>query len=153
MRRLLLILAILSLSVLPLLAVPSVNNQPKTLDKPLPDDPLKVTIHRLDNGLTVYLSENHETPRITANIVIKAGGRHDPREATGMAHYLEHMLFKGSQNFGTLDWKAEKPHLKKIRELYEELFEIKDPAERQKVIKQIDDENKLASEFAIPNEL
>lgn len=121
--------------------------------EPLPDDPLKVTVHRLENGLTVYLSENHQTPRITANIVIRAGGRHDPQDSTGMAHYLEHMLFKGSERMGTLDWPAEKVHLDSIRDLYEKLFECSDGEARSNIIRSIDEANIKSSEFAVPNEL
>ncbi len=126
---------------------------PKTYAKPLDNDPLKVTIHRLENGLTVYLSENHQTPRIAAQIVVRAGGRHDPRNSTGMAHYLEHMLFKGTTSLGTLDWNAEKQHLQKIRDLYEKLFDTKDEVERKKIFGEIDEANKLAAKYGIPNEL
>src|SRR5687767_2473538 len=92
---------------------------PKTLLEPLPGDPMKVSIHRLANGLRVYLSPTVLEPRVTAWIVVRAGSKHDPDESTGIAHYLEHMLFKGTERIGTLDYQKERPHLARISALYE----------------------------------
>lgn len=66
-------------------------------------DVMNTRIYKLDNGLTVYLSVNKEKPRIQANIVVRDGSRNDPAETTGLAHYLEHIMFKGTQKFGTSD--------------------------------------------------
>lgn len=126
---------------------------PAPVAVPLPNDLIKATIHRLDNGLTVYLSENHEVPRVAAWIVVRAGGKHDPEDSTGMAHYLEHMLFKGSESLGTIDYAEEKPHLDRILDLYEKLFREKDPQERRRIYGEIDRENVEASGYAVPNEL
>jgi predicted Zn-dependent peptidase len=70
------------------------------VNAPNPDDPMDVHIYKLDNGLTVYLTENREEPRFYSEIVVRAGSKHDPSESTGLAHYLEHLLFKGTQNYG-----------------------------------------------------
>ncbi|MCX5795603.1 MAG: insulinase family protein [Elusimicrobia bacterium] len=126
---------------------------PEPLDIPLPADPMAVTIHRLPNGLTVYLSPYHQEPRVTAWIATRAGSRQDPADSTGMAHYLEHMLFKGSGALGTGDYAKEKPSLDRISALYEKLFKTTDPAERKAVYKEIDRYNVLVSTYAIPNEL
>ncbi len=126
---------------------------PAPLEKPLGSDALQATVHRLSNGLTVYLSPNRQEPRVAAWIAVRAGGAHDPQDSTGMAHYLEHMLFKGSQSLGTLDYAKERPHLDKILELYERLFGVDNAAERARLYKEIDQENIKASGFAIPNEL
>ncbi len=126
---------------------------PATLDAPLADDNTQTTIHRLPNGLTIYLSPNHETPRVAAWIAVRAGSNNDPAETQGLAHYLEHMDFKGSTSLGTLDWAKEKPHIDKIVSLYEQRFNSKDSAERERLYKEIDAENKLASQYEIPNEL
>ena len=80
---------------------------------------MQVIKHTLSNGLTVYLSPNHETPRFYAEIVTRAGSKHDPMTNTGLAHYLEHLLFKGTSSFGTIDYAQEKPLLDEIAELYE----------------------------------
>lgn len=126
---------------------------PQTVEAPLAADPLKVSVHRLSNGLTVYLSPNPQEPRVTAWIAVRAGSRQDPSESTGMAHYLEHMLFKGSARLGTLDYAAEKDHLERISSLYEDLFTATDTARRREVYGRIDEVNRMASRYAVPNEI
>src|SRR5262245_37390480 len=123
-----------------------------TVDAGVPGDGMAVTVHRLSNGMTVYLSENHEQPRLDAWVTVRAGGAKDPPDATGMAHYLEHMQFKGTTKIGTLDWQAEKPHLDRITALYDELFRATDPEKRKELYAEIDKENQEASKFAVPNE-
>ncbi len=134
----------------PVSLAPSV---PAVQESPRPDDALGVTIHRLPNGLTVYLSPNKGEPRVSARIAVRAGSKNDPADSTGMAHYLEHMLFKGTSRLGSLDYEKERPHLEKIRALYEDLFKTKDEAGRGKIYKEIDAANGRASAFAVPNEL
>ncbi|MBI4376205.1 MAG: insulinase family protein [Elusimicrobia bacterium] len=139
----------------PSLAAPTViasAKMPETLDSPLPGDLLKTTIHRLPNGLTLYLSPNDQEPRVTAWIAVRTGGKHDPADNTGMAHYLEHMLFKGSTRLGTLDYKKEKPHLDRIMSLYERHFHSQDAKERAEIYRLINAENQKAAAYAIPNE-
>jgi predicted Zn-dependent peptidase len=125
---------------------------PAVQETPRPDDALGVTIHRLANGLTVYLSPNKGEPRVSARVVVRAGSKNDPADSTGMAHYLEHMLFKGTTHLGTLDYEKERPQLERIRALYEDLFKTKDDAGRAKIYKEIDAANGRASAFAVPNE-
>src|ERR1043166_215434 len=103
---------------------------PALVPAPLPGDLLQATVHRLKNGLTVYLSPNAQQPRITGWIAVRAGSKHDPAVATGQAHYLEHMLFKGTERLGTLDWEKEKPHLDRITQLYDQRVTEKNPAKR-----------------------
>ena len=79
---------------------------------------MQVITHTLKNGLTVYLSPNHETPRFYAEIITRAGSKHDPETNTGLAHYLEHLLFKGTQSFGTIDYAKEKPLLDEMLEAH-----------------------------------
>ncbi|TBR26218.1 insulinase family protein [bacterium] len=126
---------------------------PKLVASPLPGDALQVTVHRLSNGMTVYLSPNRQTPRVMSWIGVRAGAAQDPQDSTGMAHYLEHMLFKGSRRLGTLDYEAERPHLERIQALYEDLFKETDPEKRKTVYAAIDAENQLASKFAAPSEI
>ena len=123
------------------------------VNKPNPKDPMAVQIYKLDNGLTVYLSENHETPRFEAQIAVRAGSKQDPPESTGLAHYLEHMLFKGTTRMGTLDYEKEKPHLDRITELYEQHFHETDPEKRKATYAEINKESQLAAAFEIPNEM
>ena len=153
MRRPLLLAAVLLCAALAASAQPWMPKVPEPLDAPLPADPMAVTIHRLPNGLTVYLSPYHQEPRISAWIATRAGARHDASDSTGMAHYLEHMLFKGSADLGTSDFAREKPLLDKVSALYEKLFTAQDPAARQAIYKEIDGYNVQASTYIIPNEL
>lgn len=125
---------------------------PAVQETPRPDDAMGVSIHRLPNGLTVYLSPNKGEPRVSAQIAVRAGSKNDPSDSTGMAHYLEHMLFKGTSRLGTLDYEKERPHLERIRALYEDLFKTKDEAGRAKIYKAIDVANIAASSSAVPNE-
>ena len=118
------------------------------------NDPLNTRIYTLENGLTVYLSEYKDAPRIKTNIAVKAGSKNDPSDATGLAHYLEHMLFKGTDVYGSLDYEKEKPLLDKIEALYEEYrsFEMTDTLNRERIWSQIDSVSGEAAKFAIANE-
>ena len=148
--------ALCSLSVFILilaLTVSTAGASYKRLNEPNSADQMAVQIYQLDNGLTVYLTENHEEPRFYTEISVRAGSKHDPPEATGIAHYLEHMLFKGNQSFGTLDDEKEKPHLDKITDLYEQHFHETDPEKRQAIYAMINQESQLAAQYGIPNEL
>ena len=87
-------------------------------------DPLKARVYTLDNGLRVYLTSYSDAPRIQTNIAVRAGSKHDPSDATGLAHYLEHMLFKGTDVFGSLDYEKEAPLLERIEALYEEYRDV-----------------------------
>src|SRR5690554_5776604 len=83
------------------------------------NDPSNTRFYTLENGLTVILSPSTKEPRIQTLIATKAGSKTDPASHTGLAHYLEHMLFKGTDQFGTLDWEKERPLLEEIEKLYE----------------------------------
>lgn len=115
-------------------------------------DPLQARIYKLENGLTVYMTVYKNEPRIQTYIAVKAGSKNDPSGATGLAHYLEHMLFKGTDKYGTTDYSKEKPLLDEIIELYEKHRATKNEKERKKIYKQIDSVSQLASKYAIPNE-
>jgi predicted Zn-dependent peptidase len=116
------------------------------------NDPTNTRIYKLDNGLTVYLSENHAEPRVMALITTKAGSKNDPSNNTGLAHYLEHMLFKGTDKYGSLDFVKEKEQLDKIEALYEVYNKTTDEKERTRIYYSIDSVSGLASKYAIANE-
>ncbi|MBC8071395.1 MAG: insulinase family protein, partial [Deltaproteobacteria bacterium] len=135
-------------------AIIAASDLPDTIAKPLPGDPMQVTVHRLSNGMTVYVSVDREKPRYLGWIGVRAGSRHDPADSTGLAHYLEHMLFKGTDEFGTLDPAAEAPHVERVRALYAELREVgDDAAKRARIFGEIDRETQAIATTAIPNEL
>lgn len=107
----------------------------------------------LPNGLTVILDEQHDQPEVFGLIAVKTGGKNDPADATGMAHYQEHMLFKGTTTLGTIDWEKEKPHIDRIFQLYDSLGKTKDPEKRALIQKAINEESVEANKYAIPNEM
>jgi predicted Zn-dependent peptidase len=115
-------------------------------------DPLKTRVYTFSNGFTVFLSVVKDQPKIQAYVVVKAGSKHDPPHATGLAHYLEHMLFKGTDQFGTIDYSKEKPYLDKIEELYETYRNTTDEIQRKKIYKTIDSLSGVAAQYAIANE-
>lgn len=115
-------------------------------------DPLEFRIYMLKNGLTVMLSVNKAVPRIYTCIAVRAGSKNDPSDNTGLAHYLEHMLFKGTDQYGTEDYEKEKIYLDRIDALYERYNKIVDTQQRKKIYAQIDSVSKIASGIAIANE-
>ena len=115
-------------------------------------DPLQAKIYTLPNGLTVYMTVNKDEPRIQTYIPVRAGGKDDPADNTGLAHYLEHMMFKGTEQFGTQDYAAEKPLLEAIDSLFEVYRTKTDPDERLAIYHEIDSISYEASKIAIPNE-
>jgi predicted Zn-dependent peptidase len=118
----------------------------------VPNDPLKTRIYTLDNGLKVYLSVNKDKPRIQTFIGVRVGGKNDPAETTGLAHYFEHLMFKGTKQFGTSDFAAEEPLLNQIEALFEKYRNTSDEDERKAIYAEIDRISLQASEIAIPNE-
>ena len=115
-------------------------------------DPLETKIYTLDNGLKVFMSVNKEQPRIQTYIAVRVGSKNDPSETTGLAHYLEHLMFKGTGSFGTSDYQAEKPMLDEIESLFEQYRTLTDPSEREAFYHIIDSVSYEASKIAIPNE-
>ena len=118
----------------------------------VPGDAMKTRIYTLDNGLKVYMSVNKEKPRLQANIAVKTGSRNDPAETTGLAHYLEHLMFKGTTHFGTTDVAKEKPYLDEITRRYESYRKLTDPTQRKQAYHEIDSISQLAAKYNIPNE-
>lgn len=118
-----------------------------------PDDPLSAQIFKLDNGLTVYLTENHEEPRFYAEIAVRTGSKNDPSTHTGLAHYLEHLLFKGNEKMGTTNYAREKVFLDRITVLYERHSEETDPEKRAAIYAEINKEAQRGAAYSIPNEI
>ena len=114
--------------------------------------PLDVEIYTLENGLTVMLNEDRNETSVFGAVVIDGGGKRDPSDATGIAHYLEHVLFKGTSKMGTTNYAKEKVYLDSIEVLYDELSKKEDKKTRLKIQRHINDLSVKASEYAIPNE-
>ena len=116
------------------------------------NDPTNARFYTLKNGLTVILSPTNKEPRVQCYVAVRAGSKTDPATNTGLAHYLEHLLFKGTDKYGSLDWAKEKVELDKIDALYEKYNKTKDPAQRKEIYKEIDRVSGIASKYAIANE-
>ena len=114
--------------------------------------PMQSRIYTLDNGLKVYLTVNKEAPRIQTYIPVRVGGKNDPAETTGLAHYFEHLMFKGTESFGTQNYAEEKLLLDQIEALFEVYRTKTDEAERAAIYHQIDSISYEASKLSIPNE-
>lgn len=111
-------------------------------------DPSKgLTQYKLDNGLTVFLWEDHNQPDVHGRIVTRAGAIDEPADYTGLAHYLEHVLFKGTKNIGALDWEKEKPLYEEIIKLYDQLATTTDEKVRAEIIKTINEKSMEAAKF------
>ncbi|RYZ28530.1 MAG: insulinase family protein, partial [Sphingobacteriales bacterium] len=116
------------------------------------NDPMQTRFYTLKNQLTVILSVNKKEPRIFSFMPTRAGSNTDPRSNTGLAHYLEHMLFKGTDRYGSLDWAKEKPLLDQIDALYERYNQTTDTVQRKAIYREIDQKSGEAAKFAIANE-
>ncbi|MGJ8745702.1 M16 family metallopeptidase [Polaribacter sp.] len=116
------------------------------------NDPTGLRLYTLENGLKVYLSQNADEPKIQTYIAVRAGSNYDPKESTGLAHYLEHMVFKGTHKIGTADWEKEKGYLEKISDLYEQHRAEKDADKKLALYKEIDEVSLEASNHSIANE-
>jgi predicted Zn-dependent peptidase len=118
----------------------------------VPGDPLGVKIYTLKNGMKLYMSLNDSEPRIYTNIPVRAGSKHDPAETTGLAHYLEHMMFKGTDKIGALEWDREKVLLQKISDLYEQHRFETNPEKRKDIYRQIDETSNEAAKLVAASE-
>ena len=145
MKRLFLLWAVAVMAFLPLSAK-------QYTYRTVEGDPLKARIYTLDNGLTVYLTQNKEKPEILTYIVVRAGAQNDPLESTGLAHYQEHIMFKGTERYGTSNYEAELPNLLAIDSLYEVYGATTDLAQRKAIYHLIDSFSYESSKIAIANE-
>ena len=116
------------------------------------NDPSNTRIYTLKNGLKIYLAQIKDEPRIQTHIAVKTGSNNDPEDNTGLAHYLEHMVFKGTSKIGTQNWAAEQPLIQQISDLYEQHKAEKDPAKKIELYKKIDQVSQKASKYAVANE-
>lgn len=116
------------------------------------NDPSQTRIYTLKNGLKIYLAPLRDEPRIQTHIAVKTGSNNDPEDNTGLAHYLEHMVFKGTSKMGTQDWAKEKPLLKQISDLYEQHKLEQDPQKKIALYKKIDEVSLEASKYTVANE-
>ncbi len=115
-------------------------------------DILKVTTHKLVNGFTILLNEDSTATNVFGAVMVKAGAANELPSATGMAHYLEHLLFKGTETLGTSDYIKEKPYLDSIAVLYEKLALETDEQSQINIQQLINNQAVKASNYGLPNE-
>ena len=120
--------------------------------KTVEGDPFGVREYQLKNGLKVFLSQNKEKPEISTMIAVKAGSTYDPKETTGLAHYLEHLMFKGTSKIATVNWEKEKVLLAQISDEFEKHKATSDTAEKRRIYAVIDSLSYIAAKYAAPNE-
>lgn len=118
----------------------------------VPSDPTQTRLTVLDNGLRVYVSVDRSRPRVSTILAVRVGSKHDPPDATGLAHYLEHMLFKGTDRFGTWNPTAELPLIDSMERLYEDYRQSTTPVGRNALYGRIDSLANHAARYALPNE-
>ena len=114
---------------------------------------VKVKTTKLDNGLKVVMCEDHSSPKAYGAVYVHAGSKNDPLDATGMAHYFEHIMFKGTDKIGTINWEAEKVYLDSIDMMYDKLHETTDVKEREAIQMKINELSLASTDYAIPNEV
>ena len=114
---------------------------------------VKVKTTKLDNGLKVVMCEDHSSPKAYGAVYVHAGSKNDPLDATGMAHYFEHIMFKGTDKIGTINWEAEKVYLDSIDIMYDKLHETTDVNERTAIQQKINELSLASTDYAIPNEV
>ncbi|HSN47268.1 MAG TPA: insulinase family protein, partial [Flavobacterium sp.] len=116
------------------------------------NDKTGVRVYTLENGLKVYLAQNTDEPRIQTYIPVRTGSNNDPSENTGLAHYLEHMVFKGTSKIGTQNWETEKKLIAQVSDLYEQHKAETDPEKKKALYKRIDEVSQEASKYSVANE-
>jgi len=120
--------------------------------KTVAGDPIQVQLYTLKNGMRLFLTVNKDEPRVYTEIAVRAGSKHDPADTTGLAHYFEHMMFKGTDNLGSLDWPQEKMLLDQIEQKFEEHRKELDPVRKKVLYAEIDRLSFDAAKLAAANE-
>jgi len=116
------------------------------------NDPIDARIYTLKNGLKIYLTINKDKPRFQALIAVRAGSKYDPPATTGLAHYCEHMMFKGSSKIGTIDYEKEKVLIQQISDLFEQHRKTTDTLEKKKIYAKIDSISQISAKYAVASE-
>ena len=107
---------------------------------------------KLKNGLSVYIWEDNTKSDVFGIVAVRAGSINEPEEYTGLAHYLEHVMFKGTDQIGALDWAKEKPIYDQIIAKYDEMAATNDPAQKAAIGKEINDLTVEAGKLSVSNE-
>lgn len=107
---------------------------------------------KLKNGLSVYIWEDNTKSDVFGLVGVRTGAVNDPAEYTGLAHYLEHVMFKGTDKIGTLDWTTEEPIYQQIIAKYDEMADEADPVKKEAIGKEINELTIQAGKVSVSNE-
>ncbi len=124
---------------------------------------LDVIERSLGNGMKILMVERHDSPTVALYLRFRVGGVDDPQGRTGIAHLLEHMMFKGTKIYGTTGFPAEVPLMEKIDRAYAELdrerrkrgsaFEEPDEAKLSQLEQEMADALQQQREYIVKDEL
>ena len=107
---------------------------------------------KLKNGLSVIIWEDNTQPDVYGAVAVRAGSINDPEQYTGLAHYLEHLMFKGTQTIGALNWTEEEPIYNQIIAKYDEMANETDPAKKKAISDEINELTVAAGKISVSNE-
>jgi predicted Zn-dependent peptidase len=134
----------------------STNNNPNTSIQPYLNQAIgRITEFKLDNGMKFLVMENHDAPVVSFFTYADVGGANEPDGKTGVAHFLEHLAFKGTTEIGTSNFQAEKPLLNQLDNLAEQLHQARaknDTLATQKLEKEFEKVQTEAGQYVKRNE-
>jgi predicted Zn-dependent peptidase len=105
-----------------------------------------VTEFRLDNGMKFIVLENHEAPVISFVTYANVGGVDEPDGKTGVAHFLEHLAFKGTKKIGTTNYSAEKPYLDRLDRIFAEIKTAQNAGKKEQIAQLTEEFNRTQSQ-------
>lgn len=94
----------------------------------------RITEFTLDNGMKFIVMERHQAPVISFMTYVDVGAAEEEDGKTGVAHYLEHLAFKGTTRIGTANYEAEAPLLDRLDELFAEIRAAEQAGQADKVV-------------------
>ena len=115
----------------------------------------RITEFRLDNGMKFIVLENHDAPVVSFVTHADVGGVDEPDGQTGVAHFLEHLAFKGTEEIGTKDYSAEKRFLERLDRVFVEIKQARATGNEEKLAQLTPKFNQLqsvANSFVIQNQ-
>lgn len=116
----------------------------------------QLTEFRLENGMKFIVLERHQAPVVSFLTYANVGGVDEPDKKTGVAHFLEHLAFKGTTRIGTKDYKAEKPLLDRLEQLDTQIKTAKANGKQDEVLRlqaEFQQVESQAAKLVKPNEM
>lgn len=146
---LLMLVAIAIWATIPSIALARTDTTAPTSIQPYLDRVIQqITEFRLDNGLQFIVLERHEAPVVSFVTYADVGGADEPDGKTGIAHFLEHLAFKGTTLIGTNDYKAEKPLLDRLDQLSAQIKDTKKTGNQTEAAKLQEEFTKIEAQAA-----